>query len=217
MEPTHPSATAAPGPRMPRLLGGRLCLDFVNTVDPRHGPRWREYLNSYADLVAWGVHAGAVTADEAVRLAREAAARPDAARAALHRAIDVREVLYRLFLAVATGASAEPADLSTLNEAYGAAMARARVIADGRRFVWGWASDRQGLDRVLWPVVRCAAELLTAEELRRVKACGEREGCGWLFLDTSKNSSRRWCSMEVCGTQAKLRRYRARRRSGEGT
>ena len=156
-------------------------------------------------------------ADEALRLAREAAARPEAAQAVLHRAIDVREALYRLFLAVAIGGVADPADLSTLNEAYGAAMAHARVIAESERFAWGWASDRYGLDRVLWPVARSAAELLTSEELRRVKACGDREGCGWLFLDTSKNSSRRWCSMEVCGTQAKLRRYRARRRSGEGT
>ena len=125
MEPTHSSATAAPGPRMPRLLGGRLCLDFANTVDPRHGPRRREYLNSYADLVAWGIHAGAVTADEAARLGEGAVARPGAAQAVFGRAIDLREALYRLFLAVAAGQAAAPADLNALNQAYGAAMVRA--------------------------------------------------------------------------------------------
>ncbi|MGH7124521.1 MAG: CGNR zinc finger domain-containing protein, partial [Stellaceae bacterium] len=78
-------------------------------------------------------------------------------------------------------------------------------------FTWAW-DDEPALDRMLWPIVRSATQLLTAAELSRVKQCAGR-GCSWLFLDTSKNGSRRWCEMEVCGSRSKARAYYARRKA----
>ncbi len=76
-------------------------------------------------------------------------------------------------------------------------------------YAWTWADDPNALDRMLWPLVRSAAELLVTGDLSRVRVCGG-ERCGWLFVDTSKNRSRRWCDMQDCGNVAKVRRFRTR-------
>lgn len=72
------------------------------------------------------------------------------------------------------------------------------------RPVWGF----EAVESPLWPVGLAAYELLTGPRARRIKRCA---GCPWLFLDQSKNGSRRWCSMDICGTDEKMRRYVARR------
>ena len=93
-------------------------------------------------------------------------------------------------------------------------MDRARLVPTRGGVAWAWADDDGALDRVLWPVVWSAVELLTSADLGRIKECpGGGEGpCAWLFVDTSKNAIRRWCSMAECGGEAKSRRQTARRR-----
>jgi predicted RNA-binding Zn ribbon-like protein len=87
------------------------------------------------------------------------------------------------------------------------ALAAARLIESGGAFRWTWDADAD-LERPIWPIVHAAIELLTAGPLDRVKACAL---CQYLFIDRSKNRSRRWCSMAACGTTEKMRRYTARR------
>ena len=198
---------------MPTLLGGALCLDFVNTVDPRHAERRTEFLNDYVGLVAWSRHAGALAPDAAERLLADAERRPDDAAAAYRRAIELRESLYALFAAVSVGDTPPEGALEHLNEELGRSLAMARVVPDGAAFRWDWADGRGRLDAMLWPVVRSAAELLTSDRLRRVHECPGHDGCGWLFLDTSKNETRRWCDMKFCGNRAKARRHYARTRA----
>ena len=193
-----------------RLLGGRLCLDFANTVDPRHGNHSCEYLTSYPDLVGWGQHAGVLTDNEAQHLLREAARRPLEATATFKRSIARRETIYRVFFAVTSGAKPEASDLDSLVGAHKDAITHSRLVATVSGFEWAWIEDESALDRMLWPVARSATELLTSAELGRVKKC---HACSWLFLDTSKNGRRRWCSMEGCGSRAKMRRQYARKRS----
>ena len=196
--------------RMPALLGGRPCLDFANTVDPRYGDARREYLTSYADLVAWSRVAAGMGDELAARLALAADRDQEAARSVLDRALRLREALHRLF-------SGRPgdADLATLNGELAAAMGHAGVLPAGPGYAWTWPETEADLSRPLWPVARSAAELLSSPELERVKEClGER--CGWLFLDTTKNHRRTWCSMEGCGNRAKARRHYARRRTAAG-
>jgi predicted RNA-binding Zn ribbon-like protein len=94
------------------------------------------------------------------------------------------------------------------------ALSHAALAPDRGAFDWRWRADAVELDAVLWPVANSAIDLLTAGDLSRIKECPE--GCTWLFYDLSKNASRRWCSMEGCGSQAKMRRYRARRQPGGG-
>ena len=201
------------------LRGGRLCLDFANTVDWHAGAQHgQEYLTSYAELVAWGRHAGILAGDEAHTLMREAARHAERAQAALDQAIALREVIYRVFSALAHGRSVDTGDLVALNAALVDAYAHLRLRAGTPHFSWTWEPDGPALERVLWPVACSAGELLTADELERVRECAG-DLCGWLFLDASKNHSRRWCDMAGCGNRAKARRHyaRGRRSSAPGT
>ncbi len=193
------------------LGAGRLCLDFANTADWHRSARPEERLRSYADLLAWGRQAAALTAGEAERLLRAAQRRPADAADVLRRAVALREAIYRLFSALAAGRPPADADLAVLNAALAEALPRLRLAASEEGFVWTWAGDADALDAVLWPVARSAAELLTADERDRVRECAD-DNCGWLFLDMSRNRSRRWCSMEGCGNRAKARRYYARKK-----
>jgi predicted RNA-binding Zn ribbon-like protein len=198
---------------MPNLIGGKLCLDFVNTVDPRHEPGRREYLDSYRALAAWGVHAGAIGTDQGDRLGQAAAGDPAEAERVLGRAIRLREALYPLFRQAAGGKRPDPDDLDVLQSELTRALPHLRVAWSPAGFAREWEGS-PALDRVLWPVTWSAAELLTHGPLNRIRECPGQGNCGWLFLDLSKNASRRWCDMRVCGNRAKARRHHARAQTG---
>ena len=205
------------------LSGGALCLDFANTLNDRPNPRPHEYLQSYPDLLAFARQAGALSAAQLARLVAASARQPAASAAALDRALALREAIYRIFLALADDAPVPPADLAALNHVLAEALARARIAeahgdeADGVersavRFAWAWADAPLSLEMPLWPVARSAAELLTSSDLSALRVCAS-ETCAWLFLDTSRNGSRRWCNMRTCGNRAKARRHHARVRA----
>ena len=196
------------------LVGGRLCLDFANTVSTRIEGQSREYLSDYGQLVAWSQHTNILTDAEAEATLDSAVSRPDLAATALERAIALRETIYRVFSATADGQEASKADLSALNRALHQALAQLEIVRSGDTFGWSWVVGLDDLDYMLWPVIRSAADLLTSDDLRRVRECA-REGCDWLFVDLSKNHSRRWCSMNMCGSRVKARRYYRRRRGKE--
>jgi len=196
-----------------RLLGGALCLDFVNSIEYRAGHAPEDFLTSFPDLVRWGQHAGLIADATATRLIARAAADEPAAQETLHQALGLRAALHRLFLAVATRRDPDPADLEQLQRAYVDALSGATLVPEGERLTWGWRQDEQHLDQLLWLVARSAVELLTTGDPWRTKVCENPYGCGWLFYDGSKNGSRRWCSMEGCGSQVKMRRQYARRRA----
>jgi predicted RNA-binding Zn ribbon-like protein len=196
------------------LLGGRACLDFINTIDPRVGERRHDYLASYADLAQWSAHAQLLTAEQVDALLRAAARHPHDASALFARAIALRETLYRVFVAVAGEREPAAADLAAVHSAYVEMMTQAQLVAEEKGFAWQWPTGAQVLDQLLWPIIRSAVDLLTAPEVRRVRVCPGLDDCGWLFLDSSKSGRRRWCSMESCGSRAKMRRYYARTHAG---
>jgi predicted RNA-binding Zn ribbon-like protein len=103
----------------------------------------------------------------------------------------------------------EPGDLDIVSRQVSRALAHGVIIPDGAALVWDWRSDPGELERPLWPIAKAALELLTDEQLDRLRQCANPE-CGWLFLDTSRNRSRRWCDMGSCGNRAKVRRFRER-------
>jgi predicted RNA-binding Zn ribbon-like protein len=198
------------------ISGGALCLDLTNTVSNR-GTEPIERLVGYGDLVDWARQAGAADDGEARALRRRAAAEPDAAAAVLARARALREALYALFSAAAAGRPGPEPALAVLNAELPAALARRRLARDGAAYRWRDAAGEDGppLDAPLAPAVRSAAELLTSDELALVRECAA-DTCGWLFLDRSRNRSRRWCDMKVCGNRAKARRhYRRRKAAGD--
>ncbi len=195
---------------------GRLCLDFANTVRFRPISDRLELINSYNDLLAWARQATILTPGEAATLAELARKRERSRTDALAQARALRESTYAIFSSRAAGLPAREADLHTLNRAVGRAMAHAGLIPAGPRFEWAWPGAAPDLDRVAWWVARSAAELLTSADLTFVHECSGYD-CGWLFMDTTKNRSRRWCDMRTCGNRAKSRRHYERRRAADGT
>ena len=197
-----------------RLLGERLCFHFANTVESRLGDDRRDFLEGYADLAKWSHHARVLDRTQLERLLAEAEHRPAEARATFERALALRDVIYRLFCAIARGEALDAIDIAALEREHRAAFDNARLVPTDAGFRWQWVEGDE-LDRMLWPVVRSAVEVLTEESPARVKECPGTGDCGWLFYDTSKNGTRRWCSMEGCGSRAKMRRQYARHRSAK--
>ena len=193
------------------LDANHLCLDFTNTLDNRYQAVPSELLNSYRDLVAWNWQERTLTDEEALRLLDAAQRHPEEAAKTLHEAVEVREAIFRIFHAVVEDRPPDSADLLLLNAALSRAMVHACVARRDGSFTWEWAPGEDAPGRALWPAVRAAADLLTSSELDSVRMCAA-EDCAWLFLDTSKNHSRRWCNMKTCGNRAKVRRHYAQQK-----
>jgi predicted RNA-binding Zn ribbon-like protein len=186
------------------LVGGALALDFANTAAGRGTAQPVEHLRSVDDLLAWAVHARGIDAPMARRVS-------DAGLSAdlLPLTRSLREVIHRIGSAVAAGGEPPAEDLRALKGVAADGIANARLAArDG-----GYALDFSAAPPVyalLGPLAWSALQLLEHGPLDRLKQC-PAEGCGWLFLDSSKNGSRRWCDMASCGNRSKVRALRARR------
>ncbi len=196
-------------------VGGALCLDFANTISS-HIERLNEHLNSYDDLLEWARQRSVLSDREIAELAEQAARRPteDSDRA-LRSAIELRGAIYHIFAAVSSGHPAHSESLDTLNVRLTAALSHAIVVEGQEGFTWDWSGGEGELDKMLWPVARSAADLLVSGQVERVRECGGHD-CGWLFVDTSKNKSRRWCDMGDCGNRAKAHRHYRRRKAVGG-
>lgn len=188
-------------------VGNALPLDFANTVHSRFESDSREYLTSYADVLVWARDGGLLTAAQYRALRGVSDRHPRRAAAMYRRILELREVVYRLFLSIASGGAPRAGDVSLLNRWLGDVLAHRRVRGTGAGYEWSWDDDELPLDRPVWPVVLAAAELMASDDRHRVKECPSPDGCGWLFLDRSKNGSRRWCDMRQCGNIAKARRH----------
>ncbi len=200
------------------LVGGALCLDFVNTrgnyID-KLNPTY-DYFESYADILSWARQAGVITREEQQALDKVAEDRPQETESAFRRAKELRESIQRTFLAASEGLPPETHSFDLLNSHIAEAMCHARVEHTQDGYQWGWESAEGNLERILWPIARSAADLLISNKLARVHECAG-DTCGWMFIDTSKNHSRRWCDMKDCGNTAKARRYYRRKVQGKLT
>ncbi len=185
---------------------GRLCLDFANTISNRLSDEPHEWLDTFSNLVAWGRLMGVLSDEVARSLLQEAATQPEETGRILKLAIELRETIYRIFSATASGCPPAAADLDALNATLARALPHLRIVPEADAYAWNWAGEEDALDSMLWPVARSAGDLLTSDELKRVGEC-QGDGCGWLFLDMSRNRSRRWCDMGDCGNRAKARRH----------
>ncbi len=189
---------------------GWLCLDFVNTLGDRPDivPH-EEDLHAYHDLVAWGEAAEILSSAEADALRERAVQQSGEAEVAFARAIALREAMYRVFSAVAAHAEPPADDLTAIERAVAGAMPHARLARHDGHFHWRFTAESDDFLTMLGPVAWSAAQFLTGDLLPRLRECAGPD-CSWLFLDRSKNGSRRWCDMRACGNRAKARRHRAR-------
>jgi predicted RNA-binding Zn ribbon-like protein len=180
------------------LVGGNVVLDFVNTIHDWTAAEPRDYLVDVEDALRFGAAANILSPFEARRL-RSIVAMPE-----LRRLREMRARLERILRALIVGRAPLPDDLEALvHEAADAARtATLRRVNDRLERQLDPGSAAGSLLR--WRIVEAAIALLLSPDLTRVKTC---PSCGWFFLDTSKNGSRRWCSMARCGSSAKARRY----------
>lgn len=187
-----------------------LCLEFANTADWHASAQPTESLLRYHDLLAWAQAHHLVSAETQSVLAQRAADAPDVAAAVLAQAIALREAIYRIFVALAASATPLADDIACLNQALAEALPHLQVQPSPHGYGWGWTPGTDTIAALLRPIALSAAHLLTSAQVDRVKQCEDDRGCGFLFIDTSKNRSRRWCSMESCGNRAKVQRHRRR-------
>jgi predicted RNA-binding Zn ribbon-like protein len=195
----------------PQRVGGRLCLDFVNTVDPRAPSGGRDYLPDFAAVLDW-CEVGDLRLPRTLSwLRRRARYDADGATAAHHHVVALREALFAVVDQSRQGTDVKKADLTELNLALGSSIGHRVLTPDERggvREAWRASDD---LTQVLWPIAIDAWDLLTEPELELVRQCPtDAGGCGWLFLDTSRAGNRRWCDMRTCGNRAKARAHYSR-------
>jgi predicted RNA-binding Zn ribbon-like protein len=188
-----------------------ICLEFANTVERRPTPAPIDRLTGYADLAAWAAGAGLLSLRDARTLAERARRQPAATAEVMRQAARLREAIYRVISAVASRRPPRSADLDVINAAVAGAQAGSRIVARDGGFARQWMGERWALGRMLWAVAQSLEDLLTSTELIAVRECAAQD-CGRLFVDTSRNRTRRWCDMRSCGNRAKVRRFYARHR-----
>lgn len=186
---------------------GNLVLDFANTAEFHASEHPIEYLQTYSDLVNWSQDAGLLNMSEAEELSLLEEKQPQEAARVLTRALTLRGSIYAMLSAVAHQEPLNEAELSRFNRFLAESLRNTKVSHNNEGFTWEWEADEPGFDRVLWTIAREAANLITSKEIKRVGECADDRGCGYLFIDTSRNHSRRWCSMESCGNRAKAQRH----------
>lgn len=210
---TTSEKTAAGAPLM-SFCGGHPALDFVNSLDNRFRPEARvELLPTYAELLRFLEESGLLNA-EAVGALR-ANARPASRQSALEAALELRETAASILYAHAGGTAPPQAALHRL-EKYVLAASQHRELrweSNASRLEWTWGRHATDAALPVWVLAQSIAELLLdGPRLARVRTCAA-DTCRWLFLDTSKNHTRRWCDMKVCGNRMKARRFQARHES----
>jgi predicted RNA-binding Zn ribbon-like protein len=194
------------------LSGGALALDFANTVGGTHVRPTHDHLRSYGDITRFAVLAGALSPSISKRLTQQAERDPRRAEAVYEIGIALRESIWAVFSALASGEVPREADLDLISDAAASAAARSRLVYDRDGIGWSLPPDGDVLERPLWEIARSAADVLTSTERDRVKQCASAT-CEWVFLDRSRNRSRRWCDMSDCGNRAKARRFQAKKQT----
>jgi predicted RNA-binding Zn ribbon-like protein len=196
------------------LLGGSLALDFANTESGRNSSHHLNHLEKGADLVSWAVHAKAITADEEVLARSTLQTHHGLADQLLKQGCDLRNIIYRINADTADGKRPTQMIVRNLAEHYRHLLGVAEFDVVDDKYIWRWNVHTQLVAAILGPIAKSALDLLMNQSHARIKQCGGN-CCGWLFYDLTKNNSRRWCEMSVCGNRAKVRAIRARKQNRE--
>lgn len=215
MPKSPPSPELERSPAETALIGGHPAIDFVNTVHWRSAEHPLAGVVSYPEAVRFAARCGLLPEDEeAAAVLRAAAADPAAGAEAFAYLVSVREAAHGVLGAPASGEEPDAEDVDALRGAYAEAVAHGQLAADGGPYRWSW-DGTDPFRRVARPLAVSAIELFLSPGRARVKRCGD-ERCGWLFLDKSKNGSRRWCSMDICGARNKMRAHYHRTKGASG-
>lgn len=194
------------------FYSGNLALDFANTIDWPQSDQQKELLKTPDDLLSWAGFYTDLSPEDLRWLKSETVRDSSLAEATLAKVITVRDAVYNIFTAEAHGQKPVPEDLAILVKFWGEAVRAGKLLQREEVYEWRWEKDELNLERAFYPVYGAAVDLLSSEQLAQVGQCADDRGCGLLFIDTSRNHSRQWCSMEDCGNRAKAQRYYQRRK-----
>lgn len=203
-----------------KLVGGNLCIDFINSVGGRMTPNeekpdeyeiLKDKFENYGDLVEWAKAAGVINKFLANNLKIFFSQNQKEGDKIFERAIRARESYYRIFKSLIYGFAPRREDIDLLNSECAQAREEQKLFFQEEKFSWNFEPKVLHPESIIWHVSLAAAKLLTSNQLDRVKEC-PGENCGWLFLDTSRNGSRQWCDMKDCGNLAKVRRFREKKK-----
>jgi predicted RNA-binding Zn ribbon-like protein len=188
------------------LHGGSLCLDFVNTLAWRTSRQADDRLQNLDDLLAWGIYIELLSPDKVEALYPRSKKDKLLATKVVEEALLLRESIYRIFSAIIVHKIPDSVDITGLRTIFAQAVLRADLVNVCERYVWQVPQHINDLRVISWSVSISAVELITSEEANRVRIC-QNEGCGYLFVDRTRNGSRLWCTSEICGNRARVRRF----------
>lgn len=196
------------------FIAGALCLEFANTIHNSRAEDKGEEFHAISDLLQWAKETGLLSSAEHDRLAAHYHRNPREAAAALAKGTAIRDLLLSIFASIANGRSVSSQRLSELNLALAQTPGLLRVRKKSGWIETEWTGAAGGLQQVLFAVLTSAAELLAGDRLGRIRECASAN-CTWLFVDESRNRSRRWCDMSTCGNRVKARRHYQRAKAKE--
>jgi predicted RNA-binding Zn ribbon-like protein len=188
-----------------QFFGGRVCLDFANTLDWRTSDDPQELVPDYAALIAWSGRRGTLPARAIAHLRSQAAADPIGARSVMGQAFFLRAELWNIADALR---QQRAADLASANRMLAALPPQPKLVRQGDAYVH--ALEGADLREPLWPVLWSLTAVLSSGDATRLGCC-KATGCGWFYVDESPNRTRLWCSSEVCGNRERARRAYAKR------
>lgn len=193
------------------INGGILCLDFANTVHDRKNEPLRDYLTGFDDLLYWAKKLLIIDSNAFKVLEKTATEKRQKAHSFFNESIMLRELLHRIFKAISEVKKVASVDLNAFNRLLTSYFSFLQLKQRANGFNEDWSLAPDNFYRITAPIINSAYELLLSDKLSKVKEC---PNCGWLFLDTTKNGKRRWCSMKNCGSNIKaLEWYRRQKKN----
>jgi predicted RNA-binding Zn ribbon-like protein len=196
-------------PKPFKLYAGDPALELVNTLDLRFAAKAEDWLPAYGDLLRFTTQLQLLSVEQARKLARSVDEK-DGQRV-LASTLELREGLAAVVYAWLDGGKAPAGQVEILEKHFHAAALHRRLRGEVTHLVWIWPGVEQQAELPLWKLAQAAADLVVSKDAARIKECGDPT-CRWLFFDTSKNHTRRWCDMKTCGNRMKARRHQARYR-----
>lgn len=194
-----------------RFDGGTLCLNYINTIHSRFEKPWIDYIQSVNDLIQWAYKIKVIDSDTMKTLKKAILGKTNKVNIFFTEAINLREILYKMFLCVARQKKILKNDLHDFNNLLSQYFSHLKVTYSSTGYEEIWDYPENSLSRITAPILKDAYDLLLFGKQNRIKEC---PNCGWLFYDLSKNGTRRWCSMKTCGSNVKALNWYHKHKNG---
>ena len=195
------------GPDPFKLHAGHPALELINTLDFRFSAQTIDLIPTYKDLLRLTTQLQMLTADQARKLGRTVGA--EEGRRVVASTVELREALARVLYGRIDETRPPAGQIQVLEKHFHAASLHRRLLPGQSHLEWSWSGVERQAEIPLWMLAQAASDLLVSSDAELIKDCGDPT-CRWLFLDVSKNHTRRWCDMKTCGNRMKARRHHAR-------